>query len=186
MTSRRADDLPPGRLLGIDLGTKRVGIAMSDPGGVLASPHSVLLRSRRRDEDHRAIQVIIDEWEVVGVVIGMPLSLDGSIGPAARKTLKELKELRRALSVPVEAWDERLSTVSAHDMLRQAGMAGEQRRHVVDKVAAAVILQSWLDREPSLDHHGGTSEAESVETGAASSPETPNPPGSDASRAADT
>lgn len=118
---------------------------MSDPGEVLASPHSVLVRSRSVDQDHRAIKEIVDEWEVEHIVVGLPLSLDGSHGPAARAALQEAERLGVVTGVPVEPYDERLTTVSAHQILRDQGVAGPDRRDVVDMVAAAVLLQAWLD-----------------------------------------
>jgi len=130
------------RALGIDLGTKRIGIAMSDAGGSLASPYEVLQRSK---QSHRDIAAIVDEWEVEVVVVGMPLSLSGDAGPAARAAAKEVDKLRDVLSVPVETYDERLTTVSAERLLQEAGVDSRGRRNVIDKVAAAVILQSWLD-----------------------------------------
>lgn len=133
------------RALGIDLGSVRIGIAMSDAGGVLASPHSVLRRSRSRHVDHRAIADICDEWEVDVIVVGLPLSLDGSRGRAARHALTEATQIGVVTNRPVETYDERLTTVSAHQLLREQGVAGPDRRELVDKVAAAVLLQAWLD-----------------------------------------
>jgi len=133
------------RVLGIDLGTVRIGVAMSDAGGVLASPHSVIRRGRSRDVDHHAIAGICDEWEVDVVVVGLPLSLDGSVGKAARRAVAEAERIGVVTKRPVETYDERLTTVSAHQILREQGVAGPDRREVVDKVAAAVLLQAWLD-----------------------------------------
>lgn len=130
------------RTLGVDLGTKRIGIAMTDAGGTLASPYEVLQRSK---QSHRDIAAIVDEWEVELVVVGMPLSLNGSSGPAAKSAAREVEQLRDVLSVPVETYDERLTTVSAERLLQEAGIDSRGRRNVIDKVAAAVILQSWLD-----------------------------------------
>jgi putative Holliday junction resolvase len=141
------------RVLGVDLGSKRIGLALSDPGGVIATPHSVVLRGRRREDDHHAIAAVVDEWEVELVIVGLPLSLDGSVGRAAKAAIREAKALGVVTGVPTETYDERLTTVSAHQFLREQGVAGPNRKHVVDKVAAAVLLQAWLDgqveREPS-------------------------------------
>lgn len=133
------------RVLGIDLGSVRIGLALSDAGGVLATPHSVLRRAKRRELDHEAIKAIVDEWEVERIVVGLPLSLDGSVGKAAKAALREADELGVVTGVPVETYDERLTTVSAHQVLREQGVAGADRKDVVDKVAAAVLLQAWLD-----------------------------------------
>lgn len=133
------------RVLGIDLGSKRIGLAISDPRQVLATPLEVVGRSRSRDQDHQAIAAIVEEWEIARLVVGLPLSLDGSRGRAARAAEAEAKRLGVVTGVPVETYDERLTTVSAHQVLREQGVAGPDRREVVDKVAAAVLLQAWLD-----------------------------------------
>lgn len=135
------------RAVGVDLGSRRIGIAVSDPGGVLASPHSVLQRGRSRPEDHRRIADVVVEAEAGVVVVGLPLSLDGSTGPAARAVQEEVQQLREVLPVPVEVHDERFSTVTADRSMMERRMKGEARRRVVDKVAAAVLLQSWLDSQ---------------------------------------
>lgn len=137
------------RVLGIDLGSVRIGLALSDAGGVLATPHSVIRRAKRRALDHQAIKAVVDEWEVEHIVVGLPLSLDGSVGKAAKAALREANELGVVTGVPVETYDERLTTVSAHQVLREQGVAGQDRKDVVDKVAAAVLLQAWLDGQNS-------------------------------------
>ncbi len=134
------------RTLALDLGSRRIGVAVSDPSGFLASPHSVLERAGGHAADHRAIAGVVEETGAAQVVVGLPLSLSGRQGPAARLVLHEVEELRCSLPVPVELHDERLTTVSAHRSLQATGMKGPARRLAVDKVAAAVLLQSWLDR----------------------------------------
>ncbi len=134
------------RVVGIDLGSKRIGVAVSDPTGTVASPHSVVQRTGSRTSDHRAIRAVVDEYEADLLVVGLPRSLDGSLGRAATAALVEVDELAGALDVPVETVDERLTTVSADRALRASNVKGEARRRVVDKVAAAILLQSWLDR----------------------------------------
>lgn len=133
----------------MDLGTRRIGVALSDSEGTLALPYEVLTRTRDRAGDHRRLAELVREAEAEVVVVGLPLSLDGSIGPAARRALAEVEELRRALGVPVETYDERLTTVSAERALREMNMNAQARRKVVDKVAASVILQGWLDQRRS-------------------------------------
>lgn len=134
------------RVVGLDLGSRRIGVAVSDPGGILASPHLVLDRGKDHGADHRVIAGVVADAAAERVVVGLPLSLDGTEGPAALKVLVEVDELRAVLAVPVECHDERFSTVSAHRALQAAGgMKAPARRRVVDKVAAAVLLQSWLD-----------------------------------------
>jgi putative Holliday junction resolvase len=133
------------RTLGIDLGSKRVGIALSDSGGVLATPYEVLQRSSDRPRDHRAIKAMAEELGVEIIVVGLPLSLDGSIGPAAEAALAEIEEMRIVMDVPVEPYDERLTTVTAERALMEQNLNAKERRKVVDKVAAAVLLQAWLE-----------------------------------------
>ena len=133
------------RAVGVDLGSARVGVAVSDPGGVLASPHSVIRRGRSRADDHRALAAIVDEVGAGVVVVGMPYSLDGSVGPAAKLVEAEVEELRGVLDVPVEVYDERFTTVTAERSLGEGGVRGRARRKVVDQAAAAVLLQAWLE-----------------------------------------
>jgi len=146
-----------GRVLGIDLGSVRIGIALSDPSRTVASPHSVVPRGRDHATDHRAILEMVRAEEVTAIVVGMPLSMSGASGPAARAAAVEIEELRTVVGadIAVVAHDERLTTVTAERSLGNARMKRARRREVVDKVAAAVMLQSWLDRRadsaPSLD-----------------------------------
>ena len=131
------------RALALDLGSKRIGIALS--AGTLATPYEVLPRSGSRDQDHRRIADHVAETEAELVVVGLPFSLDGSVGPAAQRVLDEVEQLAATVGVPVETWDERLSTVTAERSLLDQHLRAPARRKVVDQVAAAVILQSWLD-----------------------------------------
>lgn len=135
------------RVLGIDLGSKRVGVAVGDTDTGLATPAETLRRAGAdRAKDRRALAALVREWEAERVIVGLPLSLDGSDGPAATAARAEAVELEAALGVPVELHDERLSTITAHHALREAGVSGRRRREVVDAMAATVILQDWLDR----------------------------------------
>ena len=142
----RAD--PAGRVLGIDLGSVRIGIALSDPSRTVASPHSVVARSRDHATDHHAILELARAEEVTAIVVGLPLSMSGASGPAARAAEAEIEELQKVVGsdIAVVPHDERLTTVSAERSLGNARMKRARRREVVDKVAAAVMLQSWLDR----------------------------------------
>jgi putative Holliday junction resolvase len=133
------------RSLGIDLGTRRIGIAMSDSSGVIASPLTVVMRSSTHAQDHKKIQELIDEYEVDCVVVGMPLSMSGKVGPAAKSAQEEIKELEIALSVPIYSYDERLTSKTANESMMQANIKAQARRRIVDKIAAAVMLQGWLD-----------------------------------------
>jgi putative Holliday junction resolvase len=133
------------RALGLDLGSRRIGVAVSDPTGVLASPYEVIERSGEPVRDHERVADLARELDAERIVVGLPRSLDGTIGPAARAVLEEVEALRATTSVPVETYDERLTTVTAERVLREQGLDGRQRRKVVDKAAAAVLLQAWLD-----------------------------------------
>lgn len=133
------------RVVGLDLGSRRIGVATSDPAGILASPYEVVERGRNHADDHRRLAAIVEEVGAEKVVIGLPLSLDGSTGKAARLVLDEVEELKAALPVPVELYDERFTSVTAHQNLMERKMKADARRRVVDKVAAAVLLQAWLE-----------------------------------------
>lgn len=137
---------PEGRVLGIDLGSRRIGLAVSDDGRRVASALVVLPRGTSVEGDHSRLEALVMETGANLVVVGMPLSLSGATGPAARAVEAEVAELRLALSVPVECCDERFSTVIARRALVAGGRRPAARRAVVDKMAAAAILQTWLDR----------------------------------------
>ena len=131
------------RVLGLDLGARRVGVAVSDDAGLVASPYEVIDRAAV-DLAGRLRQIIGQEG-IGRVVVGLPLSLSGQEGPAARSARQEAEALTELLPVPVEVFDERLTTVSAERPLVEMRMKADARRRVVDKVAAAVMLQSWLE-----------------------------------------
>ncbi len=137
----------PGRVVALDLGSKRIGVATSDLTQTLATPYEVLLRRGSRVEDHKAIVNLVEECEAVRVVIGLPVGLNGKEGAAAKLIRDEVVQLTSVLSVPVELFDERFTTTAAHSTLRAQNMRGEARRGVVDKVAAAVLLRAWLDAQ---------------------------------------
>ena len=134
-------------MVGIDLGTKRIGVAVSDSGGRVATPYEVVERGPDSTADRRRLASLVAELEAERVVVGLPLSMDGSVGPAARAALEEVAHLQEVLAVPVDTFDERLTTVSAERSLIQNKMKAGARRRVVDKVAAAVMLQAWLDSQ---------------------------------------
>lgn len=134
--------MSPGRVLGLDLGSRRIGVAVSDPTGTLASPYEVI---ERAPNWHQKLLAVIDEVEAERVVVGLPLSLSGQEGPAATAAREEAAALAESLDVPVELFDERLTTVSAHRSMRDLKMKADARKRVVDKVAAAVMLQGWLE-----------------------------------------
>lgn len=139
------------RALGLDLGERRIGVAVSDSGGTVASPYEVVPRVGDRDREHARLLALAEEVGADVIVVGLPLSLDGTVGPAARGVLGEVRQLAARTSLPVRTYDERLTTVSAERALRAGGVKGRDRRQVVDKVAAAVMLQAWLDGLPPHD-----------------------------------
>lgn len=134
------------RAVGVDLGSRRIGVAVSDPAGTVATAREVIQRSGDPARDHRRLAEIVAEVDAEVVVVGLPLSLDGGMGPAARAAAGEAEALAEVVGVPVETHDERLTTVSAERSLSTLALKAPARRQVVDMVAAAVILQSWLDR----------------------------------------
>jgi putative Holliday junction resolvase len=133
------------RVLGIDLGTRRIGVAVSDRSGTIATPLTVVTRSGDVERDHRRLRDLVVEEDAERVIIGLPLSLDGTVGPAAQAAIAEAGAMASVVGVPVETFDERLTTVTAESVLREQRMRAEARRRVIDKVAAAVMLQTWLD-----------------------------------------
>jgi putative Holliday junction resolvase len=135
------------RVIGIDLGSKRIGVAASDLSGTLASPVSVIQRSGDERQDHREILKVVQEYEAVAVVVGLPISMSGELGAAAQAASAESERLASVVGVPVHLHDERLTTKTAEEALIQNKMKAQARRRVIDKVAAAVMLQSWLDAQ---------------------------------------
>lgn len=134
-----------GRAVGIDFGSKRVGVAVSDSGRLVATPFETIKRVGDRTVEHGRIQEIVEEIGATVVVVGLPLSLDGSDGHAVKLVRSEVRGLSKRLNIPVEEYDERFTTVTAEQSLREMGTRGQAKRDVVDQVAAAVLLQGWLD-----------------------------------------
>lgn len=138
--------IPSGRVLGIDLGSRRIGVAVSDSGQSLATPLSTVTRSGDPMADYRAVAAVAAEYGAVGAVVGMPLSLSGSAGPAAVAVHQEIETLKNVLGLEVETVDERFTTRAAASGLRAAGRKARRQREVIDASAAAEILQTWLAR----------------------------------------
>jgi len=132
------------RALGIDLGSRRIGVALTDGLGLTAQPHSTLARhGGRRDLD--AIGKLVREHGAEVLVLGLPLDENGGEGDAARRVRAFGERLREALALPVEFVDERFTTVEAEEVLLAADVSRQKRRQVIDRIAAALILQRWLD-----------------------------------------
>lgn len=136
-----------GRRLGIDVGSVRVGVALSDPDGLLATPLATVARDAARGSDLDTIAGLVAEHDVVGVVVGLPRTLAGREGPAAEAAREFATALAARLdgAVPVAFSDERLTTVVATRQMRESGRKGRRQRAVVDQAAAVAILQGWLD-----------------------------------------
>lgn len=137
-----------GRVLALDLGDRRVGVAVCDEARMVATPYDTIDRVGDRRREHEQIEALIDETDATAVVVGLPLSLNGDLGPAARKVLSEVKALRRRFvsrRIPVITHDERHTTTTAADSLQRQGVRGRDRREMIDQVAASVILQDWID-----------------------------------------
>ncbi len=132
------------RVLALDVGDKRIGVAISDLTQFLARSLKVIQRGSRQ-EDFAAVIRLLEEYEVERVVVGYPRSLDGTVGEQADKVEHYAAGLAKAIDVPVVLWDERFSTVSAERLMREAGLRGKKKRERIDAVAAAVILQDYLD-----------------------------------------
>lgn len=141
-----------GRRLGVDVGSVRIGVAASDPDGILATP----VETVRRDRSGRHLRRLAElaaELEAVEVIVGLPRTLADRTGPSARDAIELAEALgRRIAPVPVRLADERLTTVSAQRSLRAAGVRAKQQRSVIDQAAAVAILQSWLDQRRGAGH----------------------------------
>jgi len=144
------EDLPPllapeARLLGLDVGTKTIGLALSDVTRSIATPYHTIRRTKFT-QDARAIAATIEEHDVGALVIGLPLNLDGSEGPRAQSTRAFARNLAARVEVPFVFWDERLSTQAVERHLIEADASRQRRAEVIDRMAAAYILQGALDR----------------------------------------
>jgi putative holliday junction resolvase len=148
------------RALGVDLGTRRIGVALSDATGTLATPFALV--ERGPDAPRRIAEIVAAE-EVAVVVVGLPRSMDGRDRAAAERARTDAAAIERLVDVPVELHDERLSTVSAHASLAAAGRSSRQRRGMVDAAAAAVILQSWLDAPAGRRFREGPTEVTEIQ-----------------------
>ncbi len=146
-----------GVRVGVDVGSVRVGLATSDPDGVLATPLRTLARDEAGGADLGEIARVVADTGALEVVVGLPMSLSGGEGPAARAARDYARDLAvRLAPVPVRLQDERLTTVDAHRGLAESGVVGRRRRQVVDQAAAVLILQAALDAERRSGRPPGT------------------------------
>ena len=135
------------RVLGLDYGSKTVGVAVCDPLGLTAQGVETITRQEENKlrRTLARIEALAEEYQIETIVLGYPKNMDDSIGERARKTEEFRDMLVRRIGLPVILWDERLTTIEANDILIQSGVRREDRKKVIDKIAAVLILQSWLD-----------------------------------------
>ena len=137
------------RILGLDIGSKTIGVAVSDELCLIAQGVTTL-RRKGLDQDIHALLTMIEEKEVSKIVVGLPKNMNNTLGPSAERVLAFIEKLNEHCTVPVVTWDERLSTVAAEKTLLEADMSRTKRKRVVDKVAALLILQGYLDSQVRL------------------------------------
>ncbi|MBI5699918.1 Holliday junction resolvase RuvX [Candidatus Saganbacteria bacterium] len=136
------------RILGIDYGDQRIGIAMSDPLGFTAQAVAVVGKGPTFEEDIKELKKIIKKFEGIDeIVVGLPKTMSGEVKEQAEKVLAFVEALKKSFKIPILTWDERLTTVLAERALREAGVPAKKRRGIVDKTAAGYILQSYLDNQ---------------------------------------
>ena len=144
------DETQP-RMMGLDVGDRRIGVAVSDGLGLTAQPVLTLVRTNRR-QDLRSLARLVRRYSCTQIVVGNPLYMSGDLSPQAAKAQDFAAFLREELKLPVHLWDERLTTTEAHRHLHASGRAGTEHRAVIDQVAAVLILQSYLDAQ-AAGHH---------------------------------
>lgn len=133
------------RILGLDIGTRTVGVAVSDPLGWTAQGITTIKR-KNYTEDMNEIKKICDQYGVETIVAGMPKNMNGTIGPSGEMVMEFCERLKSVVNIKIEFWDERLTTVAAHKAMLEADLSRAKRQKIVDKMAATYILQGYLDR----------------------------------------
>ena len=141
---RERSDRPVGRVLGLDVGSRRIGVAVSDPLGITAQGLETLLRRNKR-QDLAALERVIREYAVREIVVGLPLRMSGAEGTQSEKMQGFAEELRKRFRLPVHLWDERLTSAEANRLLRETELSIEKRGKAVDRMAAVLILQGWME-----------------------------------------
>jgi putative pre-16S rRNA nuclease len=139
------------RIMGLDVGTRTIGIAISDELGLTAQGLRTLKRKSVED-DLREIAAIIGQFGIDAIVVGLPMNMDGTLGGQAENVLKWVDVLKDQTKLPVATWDERLSTVGANKVLLEADLSRKKRKKVIDKLAAVLILQGYLDQGRRPNH----------------------------------
>jgi putative Holliday junction resolvase len=143
MTDENEAASAPVRVMGLDVGDRRVGVAVSDELGLTAQPVLTLVRTNRK-QDMKSLGRLLRKYGCGEIVVGNPLYMSGDLSPQAVKAQAFAEHLRQEFGLPVHLWDERLTTTEAHRHLHAAGRAGAEHKGVVDQVAAVLILESWL------------------------------------------
>ena len=138
------------RIMGLDFGSKTVGVAVTDPLGITAQGITIVRRDseKRLRKTYQAIEKLAKEYEVTKFVIGLPMNMDGSHGERVEKSKAFAEDLHRRTGIEVELWDERLTTVEAHEIMSELGIKGEKRKDYVDEIAAVLILEDYLRANP--------------------------------------
>lgn len=142
-----------GRILGLDVGSKRIGVAVSDLLGITAQGLETLQRRNKR-LDFQALAELVKTYEVAEIVVGFPLRMSGEEGIQAEKMQRFAEELRERVGLPVHLWDERLTSAEANRLLRETDMSIRRRGQVVDQMAAVLILQSWMEHRAQAQARG--------------------------------
>ena len=138
------------RIMGLDMGSQTIGVALSDESGLIASGVRTIHR-QTLERDLETIKDLVSQFDVARIVVGLPINMNGTLGEEANRVLAFVEGLQEALSISVKTWDERLTTVQARRILLEAGLSRKRRKRVIDKTAATLILQSYLDAQPSPD-----------------------------------
>jgi putative Holliday junction resolvase len=137
------------RIMGLDMGSHTIGLAISDESGMIAQSLETIKR-RSTEEDFKEISRVIDQFKVEKIVVGLPKNMNGTLGKQAEMVLEWVEALKKRISLPVLTWDERLTTVGATKILLEADLSRKKRKKVIDQVAAALILQGFLDQNRNL------------------------------------
>ncbi len=138
-------DKRSARIMGLDVGSRTIGVAISDELGITAQGLKTI-RRKSSEEDMKELSQIIDQFEIKKLVVGLPKNMDGSLGKQAEIVFKWIKSVQQKLSLPIVTWDERLSTVGASKILLEGDVSRKKRKGVIDKVAAVLILQGYMDQ----------------------------------------
>ena len=152
----KLEPTPIPRYLGLDVGNRRIGVAVSDELGLTAQPVLTLERRHNQREDLRSLARLCRRFGVAGIVVGNPVHLSGEVSPQAVKTQAFAAALGELTGLPIHLWDERLTTREAHQVLYEAGHARQEHRRVVDQVAATLILRSFMEEQGTGNRDQGT------------------------------